>query len=134
MHTQHDLVRAFFALVRVTCNKFMSMWNTRVHDLCAMCMFKRNSNQIIALLVRLNYCMHFGWSLFYLEIMLTMWIMNFECVSFISSLFYCYKNSISNEIRSDVSSNIQWGRSKYQINSNLCYTSLMLHTNYIIEY
>lgn len=49
-------VCAFFTLVHVNCNKFTSLWNAkRVDDLCAICMFKRNSNQIIALLVRINY-------------------------------------------------------------------------------
>lgn len=41
------------AFVAATCEKFTSMCNSnRVYDLCAICMFKRNSNQIIALLVR----------------------------------------------------------------------------------
>lgn len=55
--------------------KFTSMCNTnRVYDLCAICMFKRNSNQIIALLVR-TCIKHYAcvWCVFFyfLRIMLT---------------------------------------------------------------
>lgn len=93
------------AFVAATCEKFTSMCNSnRVYDLCAICMFKRNSNQIIALLVRTFIKLFY----FSVGIMLTkQYEFFFDMYLWMRESFvpdsYDHKNSIPNETRSDVS-------------------------------
>lgn len=130
-----DWVRAFFTLVHVTCNKFTSMWNTkRVHNLCVQ--YACSSEIPIKLsrccwcvqfiecnVLRVHFCYFFSFFRFFRNYVDNeIWFLN---AWVLCSTFYYDKNSISNEIRSLMSVNIQWSRSKHRINAYQCYTSQM---------